>query len=90
MRKRNHPTRRRLLRTAASAAAAGLAARPFAGLALPPPAQSEEVIPFLDPQPLKPGRAMVNWEEMESWITPGEDFFTVQHYGVPDADPASW
>ena len=90
MRKRNHPTRRRLLRTAASAAAAGLAARPFAGLALPPPAQSEEVIPFLDPQPMKPGRAMVNWEELESWITPAEDFFTVQHYGVPDADSASW
>ena len=90
MQKPNHPTRRRMLRTAASAAALGLGARPFAGLALPPPAEGEEVIPFLDPQPLKPGRAMVNWKELESWITPSEDFFTVQHYGVPEADPAFW
>lgn len=90
MRKPNQLTRRCMLRTVASAAALGLGTRPFAGLALPPPAKGEEVIPFLDPQQLKPGRAMVNWEELESWITPPENFFTVQHYGVPESDPASW
>ena len=84
-----HPSRRRWLRTAASAAALGLVSRPFTGLALPPPAEGEEVVPFLDPQSLKPGRAMVNWEKLKSWITPAEDFFTVQHYGVPEADPGT-
>ena len=27
---------------------------------------------------------MLRWDRLESWITPEDQFFTVQHYGVPE------
>jgi DMSO/TMAO reductase YedYZ molybdopterin-dependent catalytic subunit len=43
----------------------------------------EELIPFLDPQPLAPGKANLHWDTLTDWITPMDQFFGVQHYGVP-------
>ena len=40
----------------------------------------EEVIPFLDqPQPPSPELNLLNWAEVDSWITPNQKFFRVLH-----------
>jgi hypothetical protein len=60
-----------------SAALAGLA-RAF------PSRPGEEVIPFLEqPQPPSPELNLLNWAELDAWITPNEQFFRVVHYNKP-------
>ena len=55
----------------------------------------EEVIPWLDQPPDSPfpdnvGN-LLKWEELDSWLTPTEDFFFVNHYGQPDGlNEATW
>src|SRR3954467_2048278 len=55
----------------------------------------EEVIPWLDqPPPPPPSEANDNlqvWERLDSWLTPADRFFNVNHYGQPDAlDESTW
>jgi DMSO/TMAO reductase YedYZ molybdopterin-dependent catalytic subunit len=56
----------------------------------------EELVPWLDqraevPPPAQDviGHQLV-WEELDSWITPNEKFFTIKHFGEPDVDMQSW
>ena len=56
----------------------------------------EEVLPWLD-QPAElppPAQAAIHqqlvWEELDSWITPADKFFTINHLGFPTVDMASW
>jgi DMSO/TMAO reductase YedYZ molybdopterin-dependent catalytic subunit len=54
-----------------------------------------EVIPWLDQPPPSPIPAIVGnvlkWEDLDSWLTPSNNFFYVAHYGVPDhLDAANW
>ncbi len=56
--------------------------------------QGDEVIPWLDqpeenPVPDVIGNQLV-WEDVDSWVTPNDQFFTVAHYGWPEIDPAAW
>jgi DMSO/TMAO reductase YedYZ molybdopterin-dependent catalytic subunit len=66
----------------------------------PDPAQclghpGEEVIPWLDqpaenPVPNNVGN-LLKWEELDSWLTPADNFFFVRHFGQPDGlDEAMW
>ena len=56
------------------------------------------MIPFLDQAPAPPDEAVRqygelntrNWEQLSSWITPNEDFFTVSHYNRPVLKPEEW
>ena len=75
--------------------------RAFAGLALFnstllaqvfPSREGEEVIPFLDqpPEPPKPERNLLKWEEFDSWITPNNKFFHIAHYNKPVIDEKNW
>jgi DMSO/TMAO reductase YedYZ molybdopterin-dependent catalytic subunit len=53
-----------------------------------------EVLPWLD-QPAEnpvPERVtnLLEWEELDSWITPPENFFSVSHYGQPEVDVNEW
>ena len=55
----------------------------------------EEVIPWLDvPPPPPPSDVNDNlqpWEKLDSWLTPKERFFNVNHYGQPDSlDESAW
>src|SRR5262245_10420083 len=51
-------------------------------------AQEEKVIPFAGaPAANAPRRGLV-WDELTSWNTPTDGVFAVQHYGVPEGDPA--
>ncbi len=52
----------------------------------------EEVIPFLDPPPppSSPGRKLLDWQKLDSWITPNEKFFQVSHYDKPVLNERTW
>ena len=58
--------------------------------------QGEVVLPWLDQpaEPPPPAQAIIGqqlvWEELDSWITPTDKFFTIKHFGVPSVDMASW
>ncbi len=52
-------------------------------MGLPKAEQEGTLIKFLDAQPAGKG---LNWEKLESWITPNEDVFAVSHYGTPNVD----
>ena len=54
-----------------------------------------QVIPWLDQPPPNPVPQitgnLLNWEALDSFLTPASDFFYVQHYGLPGGlDAARW
>ena len=54
-----------------------------------------QVIPWLDQPPPNPVPQitgnLLQWEELDSFLTPADEFFYVQHYGQPDGlDEAKW
>src|SRR5207248_11195343 len=51
------------------------------------PGADETVVPFLDVQPKS---KMLYWQDLTSWITPNDQVYQVQHYGVPEVDGANW
>jgi DMSO/TMAO reductase YedYZ molybdopterin-dependent catalytic subunit len=56
--------------------------------------EGEKTIPFLDqptaPPPPLQGLNQLDWQSLDSWITPNEKFFHVGHYGVPQVDAGTW
>lgn len=53
----------------------------------------EEVVPWLDQPPPNPGGAVGNLqpsEELASYLTPNEKFFSVAHYNRPVIDEKAW
>lgn len=51
------------------------------------------VIPWLDQPPRFEGPTVRNqlvWEDLDSWITPNDKFFSVHHFNEPVIDPATW
>ena len=50
----------------------------------------EQVIPFVDAQPMDSKRPMVKWEDLTQWMTPEKEFFAVSHYGLTKVDASSW
>jgi DMSO/TMAO reductase YedYZ molybdopterin-dependent catalytic subunit len=55
----------------------------------------EEVIPWLDQPPPNPipeiTGNLLQWEALDSFLTPADEFFYVKHYGQPDGlDEAAW
>ena len=59
---------------------------------LPPLHAQEEIVPFTDiPESFASGTLNgLDLRELESWITPSADYFSVQHYGVPEVDRPGW
>jgi DMSO/TMAO reductase YedYZ molybdopterin-dependent catalytic subunit len=72
--------------------AAGVALE-LSGLSLTALAQGEEVIPFADLPPLTPppagGVRRFDPRNLQGFIVSNEEFFAVQHYGIPATDPAT-
>lgn len=54
----------------------------------------EMVIPWLDQRAENPVPQIIanqpTWEELDSWITPNEQFFSIAHYNRPEIDAANW
>src|SRR5438309_8575836 len=65
------------------------------GWALPALAQGETIVPFTDlpanfnPTPA-PVRRTLDIRKIDGPFTPKDQFFTTQHYGHPEVDPASF
>jgi DMSO/TMAO reductase YedYZ molybdopterin-dependent catalytic subunit len=66
---------------------------PFLAQAFPSRA-GEEVVPWLDSPPENPApdavRNLLRWQELDSWITPNDEFFAVNHYNWPTIDERAW
>lgn len=75
------PFNRRQALKVGAASAAGIAAA-FPALGFPEPAADEQLVPFLDTPRTPPNR--LDWETLDSWLTPSDQVFNVQHYGIPE------
>ena len=55
---------------------------------------SGEVIPWLDqPEPNPVPEVIVqelDWEQLDSWITPNDQFFVIKHFNQPELSEADW
>jgi DMSO/TMAO reductase YedYZ molybdopterin-dependent catalytic subunit len=85
---------RRALLKGGGAAVAGLTTLQVAGPARAFPGhRADEVLPWLDQPAANPvpeiAQNLLVWEELDSWITPADDFFVISHYGNPALDEAS-
>ncbi len=83
---------RRALLKGGGAALAGRGAIQVSGPAHAFPGEpGEEVIPWLDQPPPAPYPNPLEWEKLDSYYTPADDFFVVSHYQAnPVANPAAW
>ncbi len=56
-----------------------------------PRREGEMLIPFLE-RPPESGkeRVLLDWEQLDAFITPNDKFFNVSHYGKPEIDMAAW
>src|SRR5439155_5518792 len=80
-------TRRDMLRSSVAFATLAFAQTPLSVFGFDEPGAGETVVPFLDVQPK--GR-MLYWQDLSSWNTPNEQLYQMQHYGVPEIQPARW
>ncbi len=78
------PTRREALKASSAVVAAGLAQMAMPGFAFPGEGDDEQLVPFLNMPRTGPNR--VDWETLKEWITPQDQVFSVQHYGIPEFD----
>ena len=84
--------RRELLLNGAAAGIAVASGRAFAQSA----ASSEKLIAWIDlpppvPEPLQNVvRGITRWEDLGSWITPNDKWFSIAHYERPQIDPNTW
>ena len=81
-------SRRDVMRWGVAAVVAALGRAPFALAA----DDDGEVIPFLEPQPYDPKRAMLLWDELKltDWMTPTPSVYHVSHYGVAKVEEKDW
>jgi DMSO/TMAO reductase YedYZ molybdopterin-dependent catalytic subunit len=49
---------------------------------------AEELVPFLNMP--RTGKNMLDWETLDSWLTPQDQVFSVSHYDVPKLDSAAF
>jgi len=89
-----HMSRRDVL-LQGSLAIAGLALLRLPGLAEAFSIQpGEDVLPWLDQPAPNPVPEVIGnqlqWENLDSWVTPNDQFFTIAHYDKPVLDAAIW
>jgi DMSO/TMAO reductase YedYZ molybdopterin-dependent catalytic subunit len=49
---------------------------------------NEELVPFQNEPATKPDS--LNWEKLTKWLTPQDQVFSIQHYGIPKVDAATY
>lgn len=81
-------TRREVLQTSSAAVAMLFTEIARPGFLFAGEEATEELVPFLDMPPAKPN--MLDWETLDSWITPQDQVFSVSHYGEPDVDAKAY
>jgi DMSO/TMAO reductase YedYZ molybdopterin-dependent catalytic subunit len=91
----NQELSRRSLLKGGGAAIAGLSALQVSGPAQAFPGEpGEQTLRWVDqPDPHPVPEVLKNllvWEDLESWLTPANNFFVVSHYGNPALTEAGW
>ena len=81
-------SRRDALRIGGASVAAGLTLFADPAFVFPAEEAGEELVPFLDTPRTPPNR--LDWETLDSWLTPQDQVFNVQHYGIPEFDTAAY
>ena len=81
------PSRRDVLKAGLTSVAAGFAIMSMPEFVFAGQADDEQLVPFLNMPRTGPNR--LDWETLDSWITPQDQVFNVQHYGIPEFDPAA-
>ena len=76
-----------MIRGSVAFAALAFAQTPLSAFGFGDPGADETVVPFLDVQPKS---KMLYWQDLTSWITPNDQVYQVQHYGVPEVGGAHW
>src|SRR5436190_10851913 len=88
-----HGIQRRELLVQGSAALVAIAALSRRAYAFPAQA-GEEVVPWLDQPTENPNpegiKTQLVWEDLDSWITPNEKFFSISHFNRPIIDEKTW
>lgn len=84
----NDLNRRDLLRAGVGTAAFALAQLVTPDFVFPGQGEEETLVPFENMPRARPG--MLDWETLDSWLTPQDQVFNVSHYGVPKVDPAEY
>ena len=79
-----NPSRRDVLKAGLTSVTAGFAVMSMPDFVFPAQQAGEELVPFLDVPRTGPNR--LDWETLDSWLTPQDQVFNVQHYGVPEVD----
>ena len=82
------PTRREVLKTGSAAIALALAQMSLPEFVFPGADSDEQLVPFLNVPRATPNR--LDWETLDEWLTPQDQVFSVQHYGVPAVDAAQF
>ena len=83
-------TRREMMKLSVASAALALLEFPLSSFGFSEADDGGTLLPFLDVQPMNAKRPMLKWENLESWITPTEQIFSVSHYGQPTVDLEKW
>jgi len=78
-------SRREILKAGMLGAAMCITGIPLRVFAFPPERPGEEPVPFLSMP--RTGEKSLDWETLNEWLTPQEQAFNVQHYGIPEFDP---
>ena len=77
-------SRREALQTGSAIAAAVFAQMSMPDFVFPGQEQAEALVPFSNMPRTGPNR--LDWETLDSWLTPQDQVFSVQHYGIPEFD----
>ena len=66
---------------------AGLAMISLPSFVFPGQKAGEELVPFQNVPRATP--ESIDWETLDEWLTPQDQVFSVQHYGMPKVDAGS-
>jgi DMSO/TMAO reductase YedYZ molybdopterin-dependent catalytic subunit len=75
-------SRRGFLKTGLAGAALWAGGLQLPAFAFPAQAADEELVSFLDMP--RTGTNALDWETLDSWLTPPDQVFNVQHYDIPE------
>src|SRR6266480_770146 len=81
-------SRREAITNTLTSATAGLAIMTMRDFIFAGQDASEELVRFQNEPPTKPDT--LNWEQLTQWLTPQDQVFSIQHYGIPEVDAAAY
>src|SRR6476660_8243568 len=81
-------SRREVIANTLTSVTAGLAIMAMPDFMFADQEANEELVLFQNEPPTKPDT--LNWEKLTNWLTPQDQVFSIQHYGIPKVDAAAY